>query len=209
MSFSIGSAGADLGPRGAISGFGQDQEGEVFNGRVVLRLLAYLRPYWLRMAGAFGFMLIASALTLLAPYLMKVAIDQNISQGDGPGLTRTGLLLGAVFVGLYLASAGEQYLLSWVGQRVLAGLRANLFRHLQVLPLGYHDTNIVGVTISRVISDVSVINDLLSQGLITLIGDTLILGGISSASGRSATSGCVSSRAKTRSPPAMADCMVV
>jgi ABC-type multidrug transport system fused ATPase/permease subunit len=61
---------------------------------------------------------------------------------------------------------------------VLATLRAQLFRHLQVLPLGYHDTRIVGVTISRVINDVAVINQLLSEGLITLVGDLLVLVGI-------------------------------
>jgi ABC-type multidrug transport system fused ATPase/permease subunit len=178
MSFSIGSAGADIGPRSAIAGFGHEQEGQAFNGRVVIRLLAFLRPHWQRMTIAFVLMLVASALTLAVPYLIKVAIDQYIAHGDTIGLAHLGLLLAAVFGGIYLASAGQQYLLSWVGQRVLATLRARLFRHLQALPLGYHDTNIVGVTISRVISDVSVINELLSQGLITLIGDTLILGGI-------------------------------
>jgi ABC-type multidrug transport system fused ATPase/permease subunit len=178
MSFSIGSAGANLGPRGAIAGFGQEEEGRAFNGRVVIRLLAFLRPHWLRMVAAFSLMLVASALTLAAPYLMKVAIDQYISQWNVPGLTRTGALLAVVFVGIYLASAGQDYLLSWVGQRVLATLRSKLFRHLQELPLGFHDTNIVGVTISRVISDVAVINELLSQGLITLVGDTFILAGI-------------------------------
>ena len=61
---------------------------------------------------------------------------------------------------------------------MLATLRDQLFRHLQALPLGYHDTHIVGVTISRVINDVAVINDLLSQGLVTLIGDSLLLVGI-------------------------------
>ena len=60
----------------------------------------------------------------------------------------------------------------------MADLRAALFRHLQTLPLAYHDSNIVGVTISRVISDVGVINQLLSQGLITLTGDSLMLAGI-------------------------------
>jgi ABC-type multidrug transport system fused ATPase/permease subunit len=61
---------------------------------------------------------------------------------------------------------------------MLATLRAQLFRHLQALPLSYHDTHIVGVTISRVMNDVAVINELLSQGLITLAGDTLVLVGI-------------------------------
>jgi ABC-type multidrug transport system fused ATPase/permease subunit len=95
-----------------------------------------------------------------------------------PGLIRIAVLLAGVFVGIYLTSSTQQYLLSWVGQQVLATLRAQLFRHLQALPLGYHDTHIVGVTISRVINDVAVINELLSQGLITLVGDILVLAGI-------------------------------
>jgi ATP-binding cassette subfamily B multidrug efflux pump len=178
VSFSIGSSGPRMGPRGAIEGFGEGEEGRAFDRRVVVRMLAYLRPHGRRMALAFALMLAASALTLAAPYLVKVAIDQPIAQGDAQGLARIALLTAGAFVGLYLATSGQQYLLSWVGQRVLATLRDELFRHLQDLPLGYHDTHIVGVTISRVINDVAVINELLSQGLITLVGDMLMLGGI-------------------------------
>jgi ATP-binding cassette subfamily B multidrug efflux pump len=178
VSFSIGAGSPRMGPRGAIESFGEKVEGRAFDVRIILRLLSYVRPYGQRMAIAFVLMLIASALTLAAPYLVKVAIDQPIAQGDLPGLTRISLLTAAIFIGLYLASSGQQYLLSWVGQQVLATLRAHLFRHLQELPLGYHDTHIIGVTISRVINDVAVINELLSQGLITLLGDTLMLVGI-------------------------------
>jgi ATP-binding cassette subfamily B multidrug efflux pump len=177
MSFSIGTTGSSLGPRGAIEGFGEGEEGHAFDHRMVRQLLAYLRPHWQRMAAAVVLMVIASGLTLAAPYLVKVAIDQPIAQGDLSGLTRIALLAAGAFIGLYLATSGEQYLLSWVGQRVLATLRGQLFRHLQMLPLGYHDTHIVGVTISRVINDVAVINELLSQGLVTLLGDTLMLVG--------------------------------
>ncbi len=178
MSFSIGAAGAPMGPRGVLRRLGGEADRGAFDWRVVARLLAYLRPHWQRMFLAFALMLIASALTLAAPYLIKVAIDQHIVQGDPAGLTRIALLTAGVFLGIYLASAGQRYLLSWVGQRVLATLRAQLFRHLQRLSLGYHDTHIIGVTISRVINDVAVINELLSQGLIRLIGDLLVLGGI-------------------------------
>ena len=69
-------------------------------------------------------------------------------------------------------------MLSWVGQRVLANMRSDLFRHLQQLSLSYHDTHIVGVTVSRVMNDVATINELLSQGVITLMGDILVLVGI-------------------------------
>jgi len=180
MSFSIGATGANMGPRGAIESFGDgaDEGGRAFDRHLVIRLLGYLRPYWQRMAVAFGLTLATTALSLVSPLLTKVAIDRYIAQGDAGGLARTAALMIAVLAALFLASAGQQYLLSWVGQRVLAALRDQLFRHLQALPLGYHDTHIVGVTISRVINDVGVINELLSQGLVTLIGDSLLLGGI-------------------------------
>ncbi|MCY3863817.1 MAG: ABC transporter ATP-binding protein [Chloroflexi bacterium] len=145
---------------------------------MIWRLLVFVRPYAWHMLGAFVAMLAASGLTLLAPYLVKVAIDGPIIAGDIDGLNEIVLLLLLAFLGLYLASMAQRYLLSWVGQRVLADLRSALFRHLQELPLSYHDNHIVGVTISRVISDVGVINQLLSQGLITLTGDSLLLAGI-------------------------------
>jgi ABC-type multidrug transport system fused ATPase/permease subunit len=178
MSFSIGGGGLRMGPSGAIQNFGDSEEGRAFDRRIVVRLLVFLQPHWVRMAVAFVLMLVASALTLAAPYLIKVAIDGPIAEGDAGGLARIALLLAATFGALYVASFGQEYLLSWVGQRVLATFRDQLFRHLQELSLGYHDTHIIGVTISRVINDVAVINELLSQGLVTLIGDTLLLGGI-------------------------------
>jgi ATP-binding cassette, subfamily B, multidrug efflux pump len=178
MTVSIGSSGPNMGPVGALEGFGREAAGKAWDRRVAGRLLAYLRPHWRRMAVALVLMLVASGLSLLAPYLIKVALDTNIAGRDPAGLARTALALVATFVGLYLASMGQQYLLSWVGQRVLATLRGALFRHLQALHLGYHDTHIIGVTISRVIGDVGVINELLSQGLVTLVGDTFILVGI-------------------------------
>jgi ABC-type multidrug transport system fused ATPase/permease subunit len=129
------------------------------------------------MALAFLTMLAVSALTLLTPYLLKVAVDQYITQANQQGLVRVSLLTAAAFAGLYISNAGLQYILSWVSQRVLANLRSDLFRHLQQLSLGYHDTHIVGVTVSRVMNDVATINDLLSQGVITLFGDALVLAG--------------------------------
>ncbi|HOV48921.1 MAG TPA: ABC transporter ATP-binding protein [Anaerolineae bacterium] len=178
MSFSFG-GGLNMGPRGALESHGEgDGTGRVFDSRIVRRLLGYLRPYARQMAGAFVMMVIATALTLLIPYLTKIIIDQYIAQGDLHGLNRMALMLSGALVGIYVTSSAQQYLLTWVGQRVLMTLRNQLFEHLQRLSLGYHDTHIAGVTISRVMSDVGVINELLSEGLITLMGDMLLLGGI-------------------------------
>jgi ATP-binding cassette subfamily B multidrug efflux pump len=178
MSFSIGSAGGAMGPGSAIQNFGEHRADRAFDARIAVRLLVYLRPYGRRMAAALGLVVFSSLLTLSVPYLIKVAIDQPIAQRDANGLIQLSLLILAAFVAIYVTTAVVQYQLSWVGQKFLATLRAQLFRHLQALPLGYHDNHIAGVTISHVIGDVAVINDLLSQGIITFAGDGFVLVGI-------------------------------
>lgn len=179
MSFSIGSSGMGMGPRGAIEKFGSaDAQGEVYSAHVVKRMLSFLRPHSAKMIFAMLLMFVHSGLTLLAPYLLKVSVDTYIDRGDTSGLNQIALAMAASFVALFAASAGQNYLLSWVGQRVLAHLRSLLFTHLQRLSKSYHDTRIVGVTVSRLINDVAEINELFSQGLITLIGDLLVLIGI-------------------------------
>jgi len=180
MSFGIGVSSSGMGPRGAMESFaeGGDARGQVFNQRVVMRMLVYLRPFTRMMALAFCAMLVASAMTLLAPYLLKITVDNFISQGDQAGLVRVSFWTAGAYIGLYAATRSEQYLLSLVGQRMLANIRGDLFQRLQRLSLSYHDTHIVGVTVSRVINDVATINDLLSQGIITLVGDVFVLAGI-------------------------------
>jgi ABC-type multidrug transport system fused ATPase/permease subunit len=140
-------------------------------------LLQFVKPYWWQMGLAMLLMLVTTGGNLLLPYLIKVAIDENIAAGDLSGLLVTGVLLAALLVSLYLTTAGQLYILSWVGQRLLVALREQLFSHLQMLSVPYHDKHVIGVTLSRVINDVEVINELLSEGLIRLIGDSLLLVG--------------------------------
>jgi ATP-binding cassette subfamily B multidrug efflux pump len=179
MSFNIGSATPRMGPRSALEDFGAAQKsGKVYNPKVVNRMLSYLRPHRWKMLAAFVLTLCQSGLTLLSPYLIKIAIDQYITPGNQQGLLTIALAIAASFIGLFIVTAGQNYLLSWVGQRVLATLRKQLFIHLQRLQVGYHDNRIVGVTVSHVINDVAEINELLSQGVITLFGDLVVLIGI-------------------------------
>src|SRR5687768_11879534 len=97
MGFSIGAAGAGMGPRGALDSFSDEIEGKAFNLHVIRRLLIYIRPYWLHLSAAFVLMLISSGLALLIPYLVKVAIDQPIAQRDLDGLTRITVGMLAAF----------------------------------------------------------------------------------------------------------------
>jgi len=175
MSINIGGTAASRGPGGTLHSFGSKDERGKISGRVLLRLMRFVEPYWWQMCMAALLMLISSGANLLTPYLTKVAIDANIAAGDVHGLAVTSLCLAASLTCVYAASAAQSYILSWVGQKVLTTLRGALFRHLQALSAPYHDKHIVGVTISRVINDVSVINELLSQGLVSLLGDSILL----------------------------------
>ncbi|MEM7330623.1 MAG: ABC transporter ATP-binding protein [Chloroflexota bacterium] len=176
MSFSFS---PNMGPRSAISQFGQEgKDGRFFNKGVILGMLVFIRPYRRNMLLASLLLLIITGLTLLTPYLIKVAIDDFIAQGNSDGLATIAIWIAATYLLLYLTTMAQQYLLGWTSQRVLADVRQKMMDHLQRLPLSYHDRTIIGVTVSRVINDVSVINDLLTQGLISLAGDTLVLFGI-------------------------------
>ncbi|MDE0197821.1 MAG: ABC transporter ATP-binding protein [Caldilineaceae bacterium] len=178
MSISIGSSGRSGGPQSLLRNMANEAEGKAFDGQVVGRLLTYLRPHRAKMLAAFALMLVVTGTTLGIPLLLKVAIDRYIASKDLGGLAQVSIVMAVLFLALFGAASGQRFLLSWVGQRVLSTLRGQLMRHLQALSLGYHSRHIVGVTISRVIGDVAVINELLSQGLITLIGDILVLVGI-------------------------------
>jgi ABC-type multidrug transport system fused ATPase/permease subunit len=168
-----------MGPRGAISQFGQEgKDGRFFNKNVLAGMLVFVRPYKKRMLLAIISMLVVTVFTLITPYLLKQAIDEHIAVGNMAGLTRLVALIALCYLGLYIATAAQEYMLGWTSQRVLSDVREKMFRHLQELSLSYHDRTIIGVTVSRVINDVAVINDLLTQGLISLLGDVLVLIGI-------------------------------
>ncbi len=173
-----GSAGPSGGPMHMLHSFGDGSAGKAFDLRIAVRLFEFVQPYAKQIIVSIVLMLMASGLNIAGPYLLKIAIDTNIAGGDALGLTRTAILIAACFVGTYAATASEGRVISWVGNRLLSNLRATLFRHIQELHLGYHDTHIVGVTVSHVINDVAVINDLISQGIVTLFGDLFIIIGI-------------------------------
>lgn len=178
MSFSFGSSSLGMGPRSLLSEFGEGEHKAVYNPHLIKRLLKYLKPYTGKMILAFLLTLVESGLILLTPYLMRMAIDDYITVKQSKGLLFIGLAIFLSFILTFIVSSGQRYLISWVGQKLLATLRSDLFSHLQRLHIGYHDRHSVGVTVSRVINDVAEINELLSQGIITLFGDLLVLIGI-------------------------------
>jgi len=172
----LGGGSLQGGPRRLLETFGDHESGRI-RGGVLLELTQFLRPYRAQLVVGAVLMLAATAGGLLIPYLTRRIIDGPIMGSDLPGLTRLGLILGSVMVLTYAAAAGQGCVLARVGQKTLYSLRNRLFAHLQQLSVAYNDKHIVGITVSRVINDVAVINNLLSEGLLTLLGDSILIVG--------------------------------
>jgi ATP-binding cassette, subfamily B, multidrug efflux pump len=149
--------------------------GKAYDARLMRRLLGYLRPYRWRVAGAIALLLAGASLELVGPLLTRVALDRALPEGD----TSLLLLLSVGFLTALLLAfvleAAQTIMTTWLGQHVMFDLRAEIFAHLQRLPLPYYDRNPVGRTMTRVTSDVEVLNELFSSGVVTIFGDVFTL----------------------------------
>jgi ATP-binding cassette subfamily B protein len=149
--------------------------GKAYDGRLMKRLLGYLRPYWWLVLLAIGILAAASALQVVGPWLTKLALDEAIPQGDTHYLG----MLGLAYLGVLLLTMVFQYaqsiLTTWLGQQVMRDLRTEVFSHLQRQDLRYHDRNPVGRLMTRITSDVETLNELFSSGVVTVFGDIFTL----------------------------------
>ena len=146
-------------------------------GRKLRGLLVLLRPYRGRTLLMFVSLLLGTAAALAPPPLAKLAIDEGIMPGDLTVLTWVvvGFLASALVY--WGATYAQTYLVGWVGQRVLQDLRIQLFAHLQTLSVGFYSRRQAGVIISRLTNDVQALDQLVSDGVVTLFGSTLTLVG--------------------------------
>ncbi len=138
-------------------------------------LFRLTRPYKARTLLSIVSMLLATATALAPPFLAKYALDYAIGEND---LTKLWWIVGAFLAaGLlnWAMSYVQTYLTGWVGERILADLRNRLFDHLQRLSLGFYERNRAGVIISRLTNDVEAIDQLVTDGVTSLVQNTLTL----------------------------------
>ena len=132
-------------------------------------------PYRTRTVFSIFSLLLATATALAPPFLSKYAIDDGIRRHD----LGTLWVIVAAFLLAGLANWGmsylQTYLTGWVGERILADLRLKLFGHLQRLSLGFFERNRAGVIISRLTNDVEALDQLVTDGVTTLVQSTLTL----------------------------------
>ena len=155
-----------------------DVEIGAYDARIIRRLWDYVRPY----RRVFWLALLLSPLqqvfTLVQPYLVKLGIDRYIEQGDESGLRRLGIVFAVAIVGEFATYYWQQYLTMVVAQRSLADLRVAAFSRVQRFPMHFFDKNPVGRIVSRLTTDVDVLQEMFAAGAMTIVLDVLGLVGI-------------------------------
>jgi ATP-binding cassette subfamily B protein len=162
--------------RRSTDGWDDDELGKLYDHDVMRRLFPYLKPYRRQAVTAVIAMLVFAVASGVPAYLIHLAIDNYIPQGDQSGITTTGLAL----LGLALVSWGAQYVqqvsTSFMGHNILLTLRTQMFAHIEKLSLSFLDRNEVGRVMSRVQNDVTALQELLTTGLLTVLQDFVNLG---------------------------------
>ncbi|MCU0643182.1 MAG: ABC transporter ATP-binding protein/permease [bacterium] len=152
--------------------------GKAYDSRLLKRLLTYLRPYWLYVVLGVFILLIATALDLVGPFLIKIAIDRNIVPKISTGLFHIVLIYFGVQIVQFGFKIAQTYLMQWIGQKVVFDIRIEIFRHLQRLSLAFFDRNPVGRLVTRVTTDVEALSEWFSAGVVSVFGDVFLLIGI-------------------------------
>lgn len=155
--------------------------GKAYDTRLARRLYKYLRPY-------LGYVLLgtltlvaSSACQLAGPYIIKVGVDNYIIPGKLDGFWVLIALYLLLITGDLFFRFAQIYASNYLGQKTMYDLRLAVFRHLQSLSLKFFDRNPVGRLVTRTTSDIEVLNELFSTGLVTVIGDLAMIFGIMAA----------------------------
>jgi ATP-binding cassette subfamily B multidrug efflux pump len=172
----------------------QEEEvlGKAYDGRLMRRLLTYLRPYRWQVTVALVSIVIKAGLDVLGPFLTKTAIDKYLDPIAGShslldrwlsaqpmrGIAQVAALYAGSLVLSFSFEFLQTYYMQWTGQMVMFDLRSQIFQHLQRMHIGFYDKNPVGRLVTRVTTDVDALNDMFTAGVVSIFEDVFVLLGI-------------------------------
>lgn len=166
--------------------------GKAYDSRLMKQLLGYLRPYRGTVVLAVLLIVVYSILQVAVPLFFKVAVDRyfGVAASHDPilagklialgrylpadpwvGLNQLALFLLAVVAAAFLVQYWQVFTMQMTGQKVMYDLRMQIFRHLQRLPIAFYDRNPVGRLVTRVTTDVDVLNEMFTSGVVAIFGD--------------------------------------
>lgn len=140
-----------------------------------LRILGYIKPYMHRLLFAMFCTIMAAAGNLYIPWIIKDMIDQVLADKNGALLNWIAASIIAIFIVRGLFWYGQNYLMSYVGQRVIIDIRAAVFKKLQWLSVSFYDKNKTGTIMSYVTNDVNALQSAMVENTIEMITEGFIL----------------------------------
>ncbi len=152
--------------------------GKAYDRKLMGRFIRYLAPYRGMALCTLLLLPLIAAAKLAQPYLLKIAIDNHIMQGRMEGLPLLSFYFFLLLLADSLLTYLEVYLLQLLGQRVMQDLRMALFSHVQHLSSAFFDKTPTGSLVTRLTSDVEALGEMFTAGVITIVGDVLVLLGI-------------------------------
>jgi ATP-binding cassette, subfamily B, multidrug efflux pump len=179
-----------------------DPVGKVYDSRLMRRLARYVKPYWVQATVSSLSVTVKSFCDVAGPIMVMMAIDRymapNVNGKDASsalahwlatnsplarvlpvnaysGITVLASLYLATLVAGYLFAFVQTYLMQWMGQKVMFGLRSDIFRHMQRMDVGFFDVNAVGRLVTRLTSDVDAVNDMFTDGILAIVNDFFML----------------------------------
>jgi ATP-binding cassette subfamily B protein len=167
-----------------------DVVGKAYDGRLMRRLLTYLRPYKLQTGLAALAILVKAGADVSGPYLVAIAVDtymstvrpahlswlaHHLSPAPILGITEIALLYLASLLFTFILELLQTYLMQWTGQKVMFDMRSQIFRHLQRMSPAFYDRNPVGRLVTRVTSDVDALNEMFTSGVLAIFDNVFVL----------------------------------
>ena len=170
----------------------EDVLGKAYDSRLMKRLLTYLRPYKWQVGIALISIFLKAGADVLGPYLTKVVVDRYLAPVHGlhtpfarflsnkpmVGIAQIASLYVALLVFSFLLEYLQTYFMQWTGQMTMFDMRAQIFRHLQRMHIGFYDKNPVGRLVTRVTTDVDAVNEMFTSGVVSIFEDVFVLAGI-------------------------------
>src|SRR4051812_46479442 len=142
---------------------------------ILKRIFTYVKPYKQNFYLAISTTITLACLTPLRPYLVKYTLDEYVKHSNAHMLLMMTIVLIALLIMEALVQFGDAFLTNRLGQNIIKDLRIQLYKHILNLRLKYYDHTPIGTLVTRAVSDIEVIADIFSEGLIVIMGDILKL----------------------------------
>jgi len=143
--------------------------------KILKRLFVFARPYKKKFWILVLLTILLAAAGPLRPWIVGITIDEELTNGDYPGLVNMIMLLVALLIGQAIIQYFHTYLAGWLGQHIIKDIRIKLYRHIQGLKLKFFDKTPIGQLVTRNVSDIETLAEVFTQGIAAMIGDVLML----------------------------------